>query len=291
MTLQIGIFMALACAFATNLGFLYKYRGARAAASVDILHPVRSAGSLFRSKWFAIGMLVATGAWGFHVAALALAPMSVVQVVLSGGIVLLAVMAERLFGLEVGRRQWGGVAFTAIGLILLAVTLPKTGGSHSQFSLAGMIAFQGALVGAGGLLIMGPRLGGPIEHHGMMLGAAAGILFGVSDIAIKAITGVMGDVGLVAGLLSPWTLTAVVASVAAFYASARGLQDGEAVPVIAVTGTAANVCGIAGGIIVFGDPMPGDPIGIVVQVAAFLMVCAAAALTPAPVRAVGHARA
>jgi hypothetical protein len=37
--------------------------------------------------------------------------------------------------------------------------------------------------------------------------------------------------------------------------------------------------------------MPGDPIGVVVQVAAFLMVCAAAALTPAPVRAVGHARA
>jgi drug/metabolite transporter (DMT)-like permease len=291
MTLQIGIFMALACAFATNLGFLYKYRGARAAASVDILHPVRSAGSLFRSKWFAIGMLVATGAWGFHVAALALAPMSVVQVVLSGGVVLLAVMAERLFGLEVGLRQWGGVAFTALGLILLAVTLPKTGGTHSQFSLAGMIAFEGALVGAGCLLIMGPRLGGPVEHHGMMLGAAAGILFGVSDIAIKAITGVIGDVGVVAGFLSPWTLTAVVASVAAFYASARGLQDGEAVPVIAVTGTAANVCGIAGGIIVFGDPMPGDPIGIVVQVAAFLMVCAAAALTPAPVRAVGHARA
>jgi LPXTG-motif cell wall-anchored protein len=291
MTLQLGILMALACAFATNLGFLYKYRGARDAASVDIRHPLRSAGSLFGSKWFAIGMLVATGAWGFHVAALALAPMSVVQVVLSGGVVLLAVMAERFFGFDVGLRQWAGVAFTALGLILLAVTLPKTGGSHSQFSLAGMIAFEGVLVGVGGLLIMGKRLGGPAHHHGMMLGAAAGILFGVSDIAIKAITGVMGDVGFVGGLLSPWTLTAVIASVAAFYASARGLQDGEAVPVIAVTGTAANVCGIAGGIVVFGDPMPADPIGIVVQVAAFLMVCAAAALTPAPVRAVGHARA
>jgi LPXTG-motif cell wall-anchored protein len=291
MTLQLGIFMALACAFATNLGFLYKYRGARDAASVDIRHPLRSARSLFGSKWFAIGMLVATGAWGFHVAALALAPMSVVQVVLSGGVVLLAVMAERLFGFEVGLRQWAGVAFTALGLILLGVTLPATGGSHSQFSLAGMIAFEGALVGVGGLLIMGKRLGGPAQHHGMMLGAAAGILFGVSDIAIKAITGVISDVGVVGWLLSPWTLTAVVASVAAFYASARGLQDGEAVPVIAVTGTAANVAGIAGGIIVFGDPLPADPMGIVVQVAAFLMVCVAAALTPAPVRAAGHARA
>ena len=285
MTLHIGIALALACAFATNLGFLYKYRGACAAASVDVRHPLRSAAALFGSKWFAIGMLVAVAAWALHVGALALAPMSVVQAVLSGGVVLLAVMAERLFGFQVGARQWAGVAFTALGLILLGVTLPSTGGSHSQFSLAGMIAFEGALVGVGGLLIMGPRLGGPAHHHGVMLGAAAGILFGVSDTAIKALTGLFGDAGL-AGLLSPWLLTAVLASIVAFYASARGLQDGEAVPVIAVTGTAANVTGIAGGIIVFGDPLPGDPLGVIVQVAAFAMVCVAAALTPAPVRAV-----
>jgi len=285
LTLQIGILTALACAVATNLGFLYKYRGANAAPSVQMRHPLRSAAALFGSKWFAIGMLVALAAWGLHVVALALAPMSVVQAVLSGGIVLLAVMAERLFGLKVGRRQWAGVAFTALGLILLGVTLPAVNGSHSQFSLTGMIAFEGGLVGVGALLIMGPRLGGSVEHHGVMLGAAAGILFGVSDTAIKAITGEVGSSGL-AGLVSPWVLTAAIASVAAFYASARGLQDGEAVPVIAVTGTAANVTGIAGGILVFGDPLPGDPLGIVVQVAAFTLVCVAAALTPAPVRAV-----
>ena len=59
-------------------------------------------------------------------------------------------------------------------------------------------------------------------------------------------------------LLSPWLAVAVLASIVAFYASARGLQDGEAVPVIAVTGTAANIAGIAGGIVVFGDPMAGS---------------------------------
>src|SRR5215210_2609077 len=99
MTLSLGILLALLCALATNLGFLYKHRGACAAPSVEIRHPVRSARALFASKWFAIGMLVAVGAWIVHVAALALAPMSVVQAVLAGGVVLLAVMAERLFGL------------------------------------------------------------------------------------------------------------------------------------------------------------------------------------------------
>lgn len=284
MTLELGILLALLCAFVTNLAFLYKHRGACAAPTVDIRHPLASGRSLFASKWFAIGMLVAFGAWALHVAALAMAPMSVVQVVLAGGVVLLAVMAERLFGYEVGPRQRIGVTLTAIGLVLLGITLPASTGTHAHFSVAGMIAFEGGMVGIGALLIMSPRMGGPAEHHGVMLGAAAGILFGVSDIAIKALTGLAAHGGLL-GLVSPWLATAAIASVAAFYASARGLQDGDAVPVIAVTATAANVAGIAGGIVVFGDPLPGDPLGVIVQVAAFAMVCLAAALTPAPVRA------
>jgi len=93
----------------------------------------------------------------------------------------------------------------------------------------------------------------------------------------------------VAGLLTPWTLVTVAASVAAFYASAKGLQDGDAVPVIAITGTAANVAGIVGGIIVFGDPLSTTPVGLVVQFFAFGLVLIAAWLTPAPVRAVGAA--
>lgn len=290
MTLQLGILLALVCAFLTNLGFFYKHRGACAADPVDIKHPLHSAASLWGSKWFAIGMAVAIGAWLFHVAALAIAPMSIVQAVLAGGVVLLAIMAERLFGFQVGRRQWIGLGCTALGLVLLGVTLPASHGSHSSFSTAGMIAFEAGLLGIGGLLILGPRVGAPVEHHGVMLGAAAGILFGVSDVAIKALTGLMGNTGILA-LVSPWLLVTILASVAAFYASARGLQDGEAVPVIAVTGTAANITGIAGGIIVFGDPLPGHTLGIVLQTLAFLMVIVASALTPAPVRAAGVATA
>ena len=285
MSIHIGIFLALLCACASNLAFLYKHRGAVAAPAVHVHHPLRSARGLFRSRWFAIGMSVAVGAWVLHVGALALAPMSVVQVVLAGGVVMLAVMAERIFGFAVGPRQWAGLGLTALGLVLLGITLPAMHGAHSQFSLPGMIAFEAGMIAVGALLIMGKRIGAPDHHHGVMLGVAAGLLFGVSDVAIKAITGLVGDAGIVAALLSPWTFVALAASVAAFYASAKGLQDGEAVPVIALTGTAANVAGIAGGIIVFGDPLPGDALGIVLQGIAFSLVIVAAALTPAPVRA------
>ena len=289
MTPEIGILLALACAFVANLAFFYKHRGANAVATVQVRHPLSSAAALYSSKWFTLGMLIAVVSWGLHVAALALAPMSVVQVALAAGVVLIAVMAERMFGFEVGPRQWVGLVLTAVGLALLGLTMPTMHGAHSQFSQAAMISFEAGLFGLGGLLIMGPRMGGPTEHHGIMLGAAAGILFGVSDTAIKALTGITGAHGALAVVLSPWLLVAICASIVAFYASARGLQGAEAVPVIAVTGTAANIAGITGGIVVFGDPMAGGALGVTLQALAFVLVVVASALMPAPVRASGAA--
>jgi drug/metabolite transporter (DMT)-like permease len=282
MTFQLGILLAFGCALATQLGFLYKHRGANEAPQVDIRHPLKSVKGLFSSKWFALGMAVALGAWTLHVAALVFAPLSVVQAVLSTGVVMLAVMAERLFGFKVSKRQWWGVGLTALGLVLLVITLPHAPGAHSSYSVPAMIAFEAGMLALGFLFITGPRLGAPDHHHGILLGAAAGILFGVSDVAIKALTGVGG---LTEILFSPWLFVAAIGSIIAFYASARGLQDGEAVPVIAATSTAANVSCIAGGIIVFGDPMPGDTLGIIVQVIAFALVILASLLTPPPVRA------
>src|ERR1051326_5467591 len=204
MTPEIGILLALACAFVANLAFFYKHRGANAVATVQVRHPLRSAAALYSSKWFALGMLIAVASWGLHVAALAMARMSVVQAALAAGVVLIAVMAERMFGFEVGRRQWLGLVLTAIGLSLLGLTMPAMHGAHSQFSQAPMMSFEAGLFGLGGLLILGPRRGGPPEHHGIMLGAASGILFGVSDTAIKALTGITGAHGLLAVVLSPW---------------------------------------------------------------------------------------
>jgi drug/metabolite transporter (DMT)-like permease len=284
MTVQIGLLLALGCAFATNLAFLWKHKGAVAAPDVCIRRPLASARGLFASRWWTIGFGVALVAWTLHVAALALAPISLVQAVISGGLVFLAVLADRWFGFELGRREWMGVALTAVGLAFLGLTV-QTGseGSHSSYSISGMIAFEGAMIFLGAILLISHRVEGLRHRRGLLLGAAAGILFGVSDISIKALTGtVPGDV---LSIVSPWTMVAIVASVAAFYASARGLQVGEGVSVIAFTSVSANLSAILGGILVFGDPMGADPFEAVARGMAFAMVLAATALMPAPMRA------
>jgi multidrug transporter EmrE-like cation transporter len=276
--LELGIGLALLCAAATQLGYLCKHRGAVCAPQVKIQEPLRSAKELLASRWFAIGMVVCAGAFALHVAALALAPLSTVQAVLSTGVVMLAVLGNLLFGHAITRQQWLGVGMTATGLTLLVLTLPAPDGTGSHFATPGLIAFEAATLAIGALLIAAPRMGAPVHHHGVLLGAAAGVLIGVSDVAVKALTGMAGD-GLLGVVASPWLPLAVLAGVLAFLASARGFQEGEAVPVIASTSTAANLTCIVGGIVVFGDALAAG-ILLGVQLAAFALVAAAALVTP-----------
>src|SRR3954453_6661759 len=125
---QLGILLALGSAFVANLGLLCKYRGAVAAPAVELSHPLRSATGLFRSRWWLIGFGVATVGWSLHVAALSVAPLSLVETTLSGGILLLAWIAERWFGVKVGPREWIGGCLCAIALAVLALTPAGPGG-------------------------------------------------------------------------------------------------------------------------------------------------------------------
>jgi len=97
-------------------------------------HPVHSAIALFRSRWWSIGWAAAAVAFALHVAALTLAPISIGQAVLAGGLVFLAVLAERFFGFELGRRQWIGIGLVAVSLTALTLT-GGGGGTHSDYSL------------------------------------------------------------------------------------------------------------------------------------------------------------
>jgi drug/metabolite transporter (DMT)-like permease len=283
----LGLALALGSALATNVAFLLKQRGAVLAPSVHVRHPLRSAVGLFSSRWFALGWVVAVGAWGLHVGALALVSLSVVQAVLASGLVFLAVLAERFFGFALGRRQWTGVIITTIGLAVIALALGPRGDQAPGYALAALIAVECTVFAlATGLAVISNYQGTLRARQGLVLGAASGALFGVSDIALKYLTHAVE--GGVIELISPWTFAALAASVIAFYASARGLQIGPGVEVIALTAVAANLTAIIGGILVFRDPIGTGPVAIAGRLIAFGLIVGGAALIPAPVRVGRH---
>ncbi|MGH3339235.1 MAG: hypothetical protein ACRDPL_10440 [Propionibacteriaceae bacterium] len=233
MTLAAGLLAAGLSAAVSQVGFLLRHRGAVAAPDVDMRHPLRSAIGLFRSKWWAVGYALAVVAYLLHVGAITLAALSLVQVVLAGGIVLLAVIAERFFGFELGGRQWFGVLLASVGLGLLAVTgEARSGQDSADYSVAAMVAFEAALVGVGTALTLTYRVERMRSQRGVLLGVAAGLLFTVTHVAVKALSG-KADTSVAEVLASPYLPIVVAGGIAAFFISARSLQLGPAVPVIA----------------------------------------------------------
>jgi drug/metabolite transporter (DMT)-like permease len=277
-----GVLLAVGSALTGSVAVLLKQRGAVAAPTVLARRPLHSAISLFRSKWWTVGWLVALGAWLLHVGALSLAPLSLVQAVISGGLVFVAILAERFFRFELGRWQWIGLVVTAVGLAVLGLTSVPT--MHVHASAAALIAVEGAVVAISGVLICASiRLDRLHPREGIFLAIAAGALFGTSDIAIKHLAHpVLNDP---TGLVNPWTLSALIAMVVAFYASARSLQLGPAIAVITFTSLTGNIVALLGGILVFHDPIGHTPSQIAARVAAFCLVMLGAALLPGRHRA------
>ncbi len=277
--MEIGLALAAAVALMTNLASLLKHRGCQDAQPVCIRRPLASVRGLATSPWFAAGWGLAALAWMAHVAALSLAPISLVQAVLAAGAVTLAVLARRLFGDPVGQRQWLALALGGAGLALLALTLPHFDGAGSSFSLAAIASFEGGLVLLAIGIAVGHRSERLAERRGVLLAVLAGLLFALAGIAIKALTGGIDNLPLVASLL----VLTVGCGALAQYAAVVALQNGEAVETIGLMGLVANATQILGGVIVFGDPLSPSPLGIVLQVTAFTMVCLSALLLPSAI--------
>ena len=277
----VGLSLAAVCALATNLGAVLKHRGANTVAHFEVRRPLRSTRLLLGSGSFAIGLVLAQLAGAFHIAALALAPMSVVQVVLAAGVVMLARLAERLLGCSVPRRQRIGLILGALGLVLLVLSIPRLHGAHGGFALMTLVGFEAVIAVLGILLALGPRMRRLPAHRGVLLGAAGGAFFGLSDTAVKAITGTV-ELGSRPLALVPLLTIAIAGGLAAQILAVRALQEGEAVPVIALTGVTANVANIAGGLLVFGDPLGHGPLRLAGQSLAFALVVLGAALVPSP---------
>jgi len=275
---EIGIGLAVLVALATNLASLLKHRGCQDTRTVEISRPLAGMRDLARSRWFVAGWGLAAIAWLAHVAALSMAPISLVQAILAGGAVTLAVLSQRLFGDPVGRRQWLALVVGAVGLVLLVATLPRFHGSDSSFSLAAILGFEGGLVLLAGGIALAHRSVRLSARRGVLRAILAGLLFALAGIAIKAVTGGAGGPFGIAALV----LVIVACGALAQYTAVSALQGGGAIETIGLMGLVANAVQIVGGILVFGDPLSPSPLGIALQITAFAMVCLSALLLPAP---------
>ena len=263
MKLAAGLVLALLAALALNVGFFVQHGAANTMVTLSVRHPFSSARQLVTNRQWMLGYGAGWIGWGLYIAALALAPLSLVQSVSAGGVGILAILAHRL-GTPLTRQEWIGTYIAVGGLVLLGLTLTSaitpTAPAH-MMTLIVVIAAGAALAGLLGLLARK-------THPGAILGCAAGLLFGVGDLATK---GAVDGVGL---LFIP---ILAVCTALAFVTLQGAFQRGRVLETAGSSTLVNNLIPIVGGIFVFHEPIPPGLAGVA-RVASFAAVVVGAVL-------------
>ena len=265
--LLLGLGLAVVGSVALNGSYLLQHAGSRAAPALSLRRPVATLAGLLRSRWWLVGAVMGLVGSVLHVAALAHAPLSLVQAFAAGGLALTVPVAARAFDERLGRSELLAVAVLIAGLLALGLGADSpVADAVPARALAFAVVI--ATLGAGALAML--RVARRRAH---LLGAAGGVLYGASDAATKAVTMTHG--GVPAALLSPWLGVVVVLCVAAFACFQRGLQIGPAVPVIALMTGATNAVAIVLGLVVFDEPLGATPVFAGIHAVAFVLAVAA----------------
>jgi hypothetical protein len=256
-SLGAGLALALLSAFALNWGWLEQHGATQALPALSGRRPLRSLRLLFGDRTWLVGFVVGLAGWAFYVAALALAPLSLVQATSAGGIGILAALAQR----RGHAAQWPAVGVAVVGLALLAVSLAGGTPTGTTVSPAALVAWLSASALLAGLF--GAR------GSGAALGLAAGALYAAGDVATKA--AVHGGVWLA---VIPVVLAA---HGAAFVALQLGFQRGTPLATAGTSTLLTNALPIAAGVVLFHERLPGGVLGAM-RVVAFASVVVAAAM-------------
>lgn len=270
-----GLALALGASVALNTGFLFQHSGLAQAPALRLTRPREAIASLLGSRAWLGGLVLGLLGWGLHIGALSLAPLSLVQAFVAGGLALAVPVAALGFGHRLLRVERIGVVVMALALGLLPLGLGHVG-RHEDFGDATLGIYVGvaALVGAGIALSARGR------WQAQALGVAGGAFYGASDTSIKALTSLLHRHG-VGGLVSGWVPLAAVVTFAAFACFQRGLQSGRPLPVIALMTAMTNLVSIPAGFVVFGDPIGLAPGWVALHLLAFgIVVVAAGRLAP-----------
>jgi hypothetical protein len=250
MRLAAGLLLAVLSTCALSYGFYLQHSAASGLPALTVRRPVASLTALFGNWRWVAGFVTGLGGWALYIAALWLAPLSLVQATAAGGVGVLALLA-RFGGAILSRTEAAAVGVSIGGLLLLGLSLPAGAHSAPQPWPAPLAWTLGSMVAAAAAATIVAKWLRP----GAGLAAAAGLLYAAGDVATKAAVGGTSPVTLFALLLP-------VCHGLAFACVQAAFQRGTVMATAGVSSLLTNVLPILAGVIVFHEHMPAGAAGI-----------------------------
>jgi len=261
-----GLLLAFASAVVINLAYLRQHDAAAGLPALSVRHPIHSVGLLLGDRAWLLGFAMESAGFLLYVAALALAPLSLVQSIAAGGIGVLAFASARVAKRRLTRVELAGVLLSVLGLAALAVSLVGGKAKEGGGELGSILLWLGVTAAvAVALVIVGRRHWGAAVANGL----AGGLFFSIGDISTKVATQGGARVGFVVLLLIGYFAGTALLQI--------GYQAGAALTVAGLATLTTNALPIAAGTVVLDEPLPGGWLGAL-RLAAFVAVVTGAVL-------------
>jgi len=261
---------ALGSTVVVNLAYLSEHGAVASLPPLSLRRPLTSLRLLLTDRRWMRGFAMETGGFGLYVAALALAPLALVQSVGAGGIGLLAVASARLARRPMTRRESRGAAIAVVGLLCLGVSLSGGTGSGSAGATVPIALWLAASLGVALLVrVTAARTGDRAATYGI----AGGLLFSVGDISTKIATQGGARLAFAVPLVGGYVLGTAMLQL--------GYQRGGALTVAGIATLLTNALPIAAGTVLLDEPIPAGALGVL-RIAAFAIVVAGAIVLARP---------
>ena len=269
-----GIVLGLVATVLYNAGFVLEKRALRDLPPLSMRRIGRLVRLLATSRAWLTGFLVMGMGMACQIVVMSLVPLSVAQPIQLAGLALLVVFSAVFLGERTTQREWAGLGVLAVSLVLVFLSMEPTrlglhAGTGVMFSVIGGTVLLGvaAFVTAAR---SGARAGRPTP--GLLYGAASGLLYGAAGLQTKGVSGFLAEdphhfVGRT--LTSPYPYLYLVLSGAGLLLFQTALQRGRASIVVPVSSVVGSVYTVLAGTAVFGEPLPEDPVRLVLRSAGF----------------------
>jgi hypothetical protein len=265
-----GLGLALASALALDIGFLMQQGAAALAPRLTLRRPLASAQALIASSRWTIGFCLGLGGWGLYFAALALAPLSLVQTVAAAGIGLLVVLIAVARRTLPARREQVGAVLATLGLMALAASVGHAAAAGGRAPSREALA----LLALGGLAVVACALRRPSAALG---GLAAGLCYGTGDVFSKAMLLELPHHPTAGALVaSPLLYATAAAHGLGFLLLQRAFQNGSALASLGAMTAAMNLLPMAAGVLLLGERLPAGGPALALRMAAFAAAVAGA---------------
>ncbi len=265
-----GLVLALASAILINLAYLREHDAAAHLPVLTMRRPLQSARLLLGDRSWLLGFAMESGGFLLYVAALILAPLSLVQSISAGGIGVLAFASARFARRPLARREVVGVLLSVLGLVALSISLVGGNAKEGNGEIVPIVLWLGITAVIAVVLVVA----GSVRYgKAVAYGIAGGLFFSIGDISTKVATqGGVRAVFVVLMLVGYGLGTALLQI---------GYQAGAALTVAGLATLVTNALPIAAGTVILDEPLPHGALGVA-RALAFGAVVAGAVLLARP---------